>query len=78
MKTQIVAHCYGPLNSPLKKGEGKIIFFSFTRARTFKGLERVVRKELDKTPSRKNWEVYAVGVGSTELIRRPLIKVVKH
>lgn len=69
MKKQITIHCFGPLGQPLSAKEGVVVFFANTEAATFGGLSKVARKELDKTPERRAWGIYAVQVGSGPILK---------
>lgn len=71
----LTLRCSGPLGAPLLNGAGIVQFHAKTGAKTFPGLEKVARKELDKTPSRKNWEIFSIQLGSAKPLCRPLRKV---
>lgn len=71
----LTVRCSGPLGSPLLNGAGVVQFHAKTAAKTFAGLSKVARKELDKTPSRKEWEIFSIQLGSAKPLCRPLRKV---
>lgn len=75
MKKMLTLRCSGPLGKPLLDGKGLVVIYVKTEAKTFSGLEKAARKELDKTPSLKEWEIFSIQLGSAKPLCRPLRKV---